>query len=117
MHGQQTRFFGHISESAIAIVAQERAGNAPFFLKPSTAFDPNIEETVIVVVSLLDIQTAWQSLQPGFSGALDEATLAIVAKISNLTLQIHRGHDQINEAVVVEIVQNATAGAAFNVET
>src|SRR5437660_8388203 len=114
MHCEQTRFFGYISESAIAIVAQERAGNAPLFLKPSATFDPNIEKPVIVVVGLLDVQTAWQTLQSGFSGALNEATLAIVVKISNLALQVHRGHDQINEIVVVEIIQNATAGPPFN---
>src|SRR6266481_4625016 len=113
MHCEQPCLFGDVGESAIAIVAQERPGNAPLFLKPAATLDPNIQETIIIVVGLLHVQTAWQSLQPGFSGALDETTLAIVVEISNLALQVHRGHDQINEAVIVEIIQNATAGTPF----
>src|SRR6267142_5664435 len=116
MHCKQPRLLGHVGESAITIVAQQRARNAPLFLKPAATLDPNIQETIIVVVGLLHVQTAWQSLQPSFSNAFDETTLAIVVKISNLAIQVHRGHDQINETVVVEIIQNATAGPPFNVE-
>src|SRR5262249_7819160 len=89
---QQSGFLGHIREGAIAVVAQERTGNAAGLAQPTAAHHPDIEQPVIVVIGLLNIEGAYFSDQARFAGSFGECAVAVVMKVTKLAVSIPGGN-------------------------
>src|SRR5215471_6149674 len=117
MGRQEPCLFRHVSESAIAVIAQQGTGNPALFVEPRSALDPNIEPTIVIVVGLLDVQTAGHAQKSGFGGAFGEMTVAIVMEVTNLAVQVPGRHHYIDQSIIIEIIKNASTGQALQIQT
>src|SRR6266568_907730 len=117
MTPQKPRLFGHIGEGAIAVVAQQRAGNPALFVEPSSALDPNVKEPVVIIVGLLDVQPAGQPQETSLGSTLGEVAIAIVMEVAELALQVVGRNHHVDESVIIEIIQDAAPGQSIYVKT
>src|SRR6266699_6938569 len=117
MTPQKGRLFGHIGEGAIAVVAQQRAGNPSLFVEPSSALDPNVKEPVVIIVGLLDVQAAGQAQETSLGSTFGEVAIAIVMEVAKLALQVVGRNHHVDETVIIEIIQDAAPGQSIYVKT
>ena len=115
--GQQAGSLGNVGKSAVAIIPQEGTRNPSWFVEPRPALDPNIQQAVIVVICLLHVESAGQALEPRLGSAFGKMAVAIVVEIVNLGAQVPGRKDHINESVIIEIIQDTTAGKSFEIQT
>jgi hypothetical protein len=88
----------------------KESGSRPVLVQPGASGDVDVEETVVVIVRLRDVETARNSNQPRLSGPILESTSALVDKKAELAALAPGRKENVEEAVVVEIVQNRAAG-------
>src|SRR5207245_1558285 len=93
-----------------------RTGNPSRFVEPRTAFDPNIKQAVVIIVGLLDVQTAGQTQKAGSGGVFGEMPITIVVEIVKLATQVPGRNHYINESVIIEIIEDAAAGKALQIQ-
>ena len=106
MQAHQTGLLSHIGESAVAVVAQQRARQPPLLAIPPSAHHPNIQQTIIVVIGLLDVQGLGFAYQPRLARSLAKCAIAVIAKITQLAFKIPRRNHNVIKSVIIEIVDN-----------
>ena len=85
---EQPRFLGDIIECPIAVVAQKRVGMATAFPTPGAAQNQDIRKTIIVVISLHDVESADLAEQTGLRRAVGEGPISIVVEKTKLLLHV-----------------------------
>ena len=111
MLGQPARGEGDVGEPPGAVVAQQRPGVASRPPQPGAAQDVDVEVAVVVEVGLHQVEPAEEAGQPAGLGAVDQRA-AVVAEVGGIAAGIHRGGEEIEVAVAVEVVEDGAARQA-----
>src|SRR5262249_60988894 len=89
---------------AVAVVPQQgRADGVP---QPGAAGDENVHVAVVVVIALDAGQAAQLLRQARRLGALLEGAVPLVVVVGHRDGRVPAGNDDIEQAVVVEVLQN-----------
>ena len=110
METEHARCFGYIGKGAIALVAHQRIGMLAVAVLPSSPHSQKIEPTVVVEVSVHQLQATGYAGEANFPSALDKSAVASVAKIAELVVQTPGRDHQVEVPVVVKIVHDTAAG-------
>src|SRR5206468_1947590 len=106
---QQPRLAGDIGEGAVAVVAQEARPDRP--RRPCPAADENVKVAVVVIVGLDAVQPAELLAQARLVGDILEGAVSLVAVENNRLRRIPGTGDEIEVAVVIEVVHDRAAAA------
>src|SRR6266478_6061790 len=102
-HTQQAALEGHVSKGAVAVVAQKRVTHRPF---PSAAHHIDVEPTIVVKVSLHDVDSPELFREMRALRDIREGTIAVVVERSHRLTRIETGLDNVEKSVVVEVVDD-----------
>jgi len=116
IEAEEAGFLGDVGEGAVAVVAEERVGIAAHVGEPGAAEDEDIDEAVVVVVGLDQVEPAGEAEEAGFGGALGEGGVAVVDEEPELAGGTPGGGEDVEEAVVVEVVENDAAGEFIDID-
>ncbi len=85
---------------------------------PGPARDEDVHAAVIVVVGLITHQPAELAVNAGLPRAVLEGPVPLVAVVRHgLHSESKRGHDEVEQAVVVKVLHDRPAGRVEAVET
>ena len=85
--------------------------------KPTSTEDQQVRLSVVVIISLLHVEPASDSGQPGFRSLLDQLAVGCLPEIANLVSVHIRRHHQIQPPVAREIVHATPPGNTLDVNT
>ena len=85
--------------------------------QPPPAQDQQIHVPVVVVVGLQQVDAAQQPAQSGFPGPVGKGTVPLVDEEAHLPRRVPGGNDQVQGAVVVEVVGAGAAGQIEGVQS
>ena len=105
--GHEASLPGNVGESAVAVVAQQARPHG--MRGPSAPNDEEVQEAVVVVIGLDEIKSSVLLAQPGCLGAFLEGAVALVSVKRHGLAWVPRGGDDVQKAVVVEIVHHGAA--------
>ena len=116
MEREEARLLGDIGEGAVAVVPQEGIGDAPELHEPGAPQDPDVGAAVVVVVGLHQVEAAVESDESGLAGAFLETSGACVAEEAQRTVETPAGSDDVEQAVVVEVLDDGTAAEVIDID-
>ena len=116
MKAEQSRLLRHIGERTVPIVSQQRIRMGSRSFQPRPAQHQYIGISVVIVVSVNQVQPTDDSSQTYRRRAVRERAVSIVPEKSDLVSQPPGGYHQIQQTVSIEVFHHATAGKAHNVE-
>src|SRR5437879_3278695 len=117
MKPHQAGLLGDVGEGPIAIVSQQGAREPAAFAKPSPAHHPDIEQAVVVIITLLNIEGPYLADQAGFARTFDEGAVAVIMEITQLAIGVPGGDHDVVKAVVVKVVDDDAAGEVAGIQT
>ena len=88
----------------------------PQVSEPSSAQYEDVAVAVVVVVGLADVEAADLACEASLLGALGKGAVPNVAEVAKLVVQTPRRGDDVEIAVVVEIIDDAAAGQGDHVQ-
>jgi hypothetical protein len=100
----------------VAVVAQQRQREAAFRPEPAPAQHQHVDRAVVVVVGGNHVEPAGLAREAGFARAVLERPVARVAHEPHLLVEAHRGPDEVQAAIAVEVLQHGAPGKAAQVE-
>jgi len=107
-HVGQTALPGDVSEGAVAVIAQQGLAHAEL---PAAAEDKQVHAAVVVVVGGYYIEAAELIGEASLGGAVGEGAVAVVVVVVQRVADIGTGDDDVEIAVVVEVLNDGAAGA------
>src|SRR5580704_4624105 len=104
---------GHVGESAVAIVAQQRRTLGKF---PGATQDEDVETSVIVVIGLDKVQTAKLVGEAGLRSVIGESSVAVVMEIMHGGALAEIGGDNVEQAIASKVVDDEAARHGVQVD-
>src|SRR6266568_2758422 len=103
VHTQKSALEGHVSKGAVAVIAQKRVTHRPF---PSAAHHVDVEPTIVVKVSLNDVDSPELFGEMRTLRDVRKRTITVVVERSHRLTRIETGLNNVEKAVVVEVVDD-----------
>ena len=113
---QQPGRAGHVGEGAVAEVPEERQGEAPLGAQPAAPQDEHVHEPVVVVVRRDQVEAAHLAPEACRLRAVREGAAAVVPEEPHLVREPLGGGREVEEAVVVEVLEDGATREAEDVE-
>src|SRR5260370_11135165 len=104
VHTQQAALEGHVSEGAVAVIAQKRVTHGPF---PSAAHHVDVQPTIVVKVRLDDIDSPELCGEMRALRDVRQGTGAVVAEHSHRMTRIETGLDNVQKSAIGEVVDGS----------
>ncbi len=103
---RQTALLRNIGKGPVAIVPEQRFALADNF--PSSAQHENVLASIVVVISLDEVQAACLTGEPRFRGLIGESSISVVMEVVHRLAKVPIRCGDVQQAVILEIVDNYT---------
>src|SRR5580658_3549612 len=104
----KSRLLSYISKRAVPIVSQQSWTN--WCAEPGTPHYENVQVSIVVVIGLDAIEPAELLHQPRGFGSVLESPVALIPVKHHRFSRVHRGENQVEQAIVVEIIHDRATG-------